>query len=79
MGTSFAVGDKVKIVGELEEYVGKMGEIIKDGGFPNIRVGFRKLGEGIKGRKSMQHHWVIMLDDAGQTIVLPEGNLEKTS
>ena len=79
MGTNFAINDKIKVIGGLEEYIGKTGVIVKDGGVPNIAVGFRKLGEGIKSIKSGRHLWVILLDDTYETIVLPEDNLEKIS
>lgn len=79
MKTDFTIDDKVKIIGGLEEYIGKTGAIVKDGGVPNIAVGFRKLGEGIKSRKGDRHLWVIMLDNTNETLVLPEDNLEKLS
>jgi len=79
MNTNFSVGDKVKIIGGPEEAIGKTGAIVKDGGEPNIAVGFRKLGEGIKSVKSGHHLWVIMLDETYDTIVLPEDNLETIS
>ncbi len=73
----FKIGDKVKLIKMPDEYNERIGKIIKDGGTRSIPVGFRKLGEGIKGRKEGQHLWVIMLDDTNETIVLPEVNIEK--
>ena len=73
----FKIGDKVKIINFLDEYNGKKGRIDRDAGKRPL-PGSRKLYEGFKG-KGEQQHWVVILDDANETIEVPEVNLEKIS
>ena len=74
METNFAVGDKVRIVGKIadEEYIGKTGVIIKDGGFQ--KGGNRNLGEKYK---NWLHQWVVKLDDTSKELFFFDGSLEK--
>ncbi|MBA7696427.1 hypothetical protein ES703_105075 [subsurface metagenome] len=77
MGTNFAVGDKVRIVGEIagDEFIGRTGVIIKDGGRSN-EPGVRKLYEGWKLKTGPQQ-WIVKLDDTGNEVAFFEGALEK--
>ena len=74
MGTNFAVGDKVKIVGKIadEKFIGHTGKIISDGGFQ--KGGYRKIGEGYK---NWLHQWVVKLCDTGEEVLFSDGSLEK--
>ena len=78
MATSFAINDKIRVIGGEKEYIGKTGVIIKDGDKQRIPAGFRKLGEGFKTEEGQQQ-WVIMLDNKHETKVILEDNLEKIS
>lgn len=73
----FKIGDKVKIIGFLDEYNGKTGMIIKDAGKRPL-PSFRKPYEGFKG-EGEQQYWLVNLEDTNEPIEVPEVNLEKLS